>query len=279
MGRLHVVKPPQYALTSVDNALQTLLMMQEQDGVGVSEVAARIGVTPSTAHRILSTLVYRGFAGRDDSHRYFLGPAMNGVVRGPHALEVVLRPHLVKLRDETDGTASAMVRRGMSVRILTTIEPTHAHRVTNRAGTTLPLEASATGRSMLAGLSRADLHHLFTGPRANLSGTTLSPAQLAELEGELARIRASGFSYNDRLTELDLVAVACAVPTRGRQAWLSIAVAVPAEQAGLLRNPACTRALRRAVEAIASDLEQRGIVDQPDATHRGEGAELPDVTD
>lgn len=158
---------------------------------------------------------------------------MKGVQRGPNALEVVLRPHLVQLRDHTGGTVSAMVRQGLSVRILATIETTWAHGVTNRAGTILPLEASATGRTMLAGFSCADLHHLFTGARARSSGSSLSPANLADLEAELGRVRATGFSYNYHLTEPDLAAVARAVPAPGAQEWLSIAVAVPSERAEL----------------------------------------------
>lgn len=48
-GRLRVVKPPQYVVTSVDTSLQVLqvlLVMQDQGSVGVSEVAARVGVAP-----------------------------------------------------------------------------------------------------------------------------------------------------------------------------------------------------------------------------------------
>lgn len=48
-------------LESVDNSLRLLMLVAAKARVGVSEVAAELGVAPSTAYRLLSTLRYRGF--------------------------------------------------------------------------------------------------------------------------------------------------------------------------------------------------------------------------
>ena len=49
-------------LESVDNSLRLLMLVAAKARVGVSEVAAELGVAPSTAYRLLSTLRYRGLS-------------------------------------------------------------------------------------------------------------------------------------------------------------------------------------------------------------------------
>ena len=59
--------PPPYAIASVDHALRVAVMLQLEDGLTVSEVAERLGVARSTAHRLLAMLVYRDFAVQDEN--------------------------------------------------------------------------------------------------------------------------------------------------------------------------------------------------------------------
>jgi DNA-binding IclR family transcriptional regulator len=50
-------KPPPYTITSVDNALRIAAMLQLEGSLTLSEVAERLGVARSTAHRLLAMLV------------------------------------------------------------------------------------------------------------------------------------------------------------------------------------------------------------------------------
>ncbi|MCX4908974.1 helix-turn-helix domain-containing protein [Streptomyces sp. NBC_00878] len=51
-----------YPITSVDHALHLATLLQQEGPLRVSDAAERLGVSPSTAHRLLAMLVYRGFA-------------------------------------------------------------------------------------------------------------------------------------------------------------------------------------------------------------------------
>jgi hypothetical protein len=68
--------PPSYAIASVDHALRAAAMLQLEDGLTVSQVAERLGVARSTAHRLLAMLVYRDFAVQDDDRVYRAGPVL-----------------------------------------------------------------------------------------------------------------------------------------------------------------------------------------------------------
>jgi DNA-binding IclR family transcriptional regulator len=63
-------KPPAYAVTSADHALRLAMMLQLEGPMTVSAAAERLGVARSTAHRLLSMLVYRDFAVQDEDRTY-----------------------------------------------------------------------------------------------------------------------------------------------------------------------------------------------------------------
>jgi IclR family acetate operon transcriptional repressor len=62
-------KPP-YAIESVDHALVLAQLLQQEGSLRVTDAAERLGVSRSTAHRLLAMLVYRDFAEQTDDRRY-----------------------------------------------------------------------------------------------------------------------------------------------------------------------------------------------------------------
>lgn len=46
---------PAYAITSVDHALRLAALLQLEGATTVTDAAARLGVAPSTAHRLLAS--------------------------------------------------------------------------------------------------------------------------------------------------------------------------------------------------------------------------------
>src|SRR3954452_977138 len=110
--------PPAYTITSVDNALRIAAMLQLEGALTVSEVAARLGVARSTAHRLLAMLVYRDFAEQDATRRYTAGPVLDAA-RTPEPVARLRRlalPHLRALTERTDETANLMLVQGGSAR-------------------------------------------------------------------------------------------------------------------------------------------------------------------
>jgi predicted transcriptional regulator len=101
--------PPPYAIASVDHALRVAVMLQLEDGVTVSEVAERLGVARSTAHRLLAMLVYRDFAVQDENHLYRAGPVLELAAHSQSrvsSLRAAALPHLRRLVDLLDETAN-----------------------------------------------------------------------------------------------------------------------------------------------------------------------------
>lgn len=126
---------PSYAVNSVDNALRLLQTLRDVGEVRVKEAAQDLGVSPSTVHRLMSMLVFRGFAQQDDTRSYLPGPSMGvPVVRLPGTRELlaVAKPHLTRLRDATGETAYCWILTGRLVRCILTVSASSVSAIGDR---------------------------------------------------------------------------------------------------------------------------------------------------
>lgn len=241
-------KPP-YAIASVDSALVLASLLQQEGPMRVTDVAARLEVSVSTAHRLLGMLVYRDFAEQLPDRRYGCGPVLRAA-RAPDAsvtrLRTVALPHLRQLVAALGETANVMVLTGSDVRFVATVECDHVLRVGDRTGRVLPAHLSSGGKAVLA---------LADTQRAAAVLRTLDEAAAARLERELRTIRRRGFAVNDQATEAGLTAVGVAVPPAGGVSGAAISLAAPTARCSRDRLPVWGAALVRAAAAIARDLE------------------------
>jgi DNA-binding IclR family transcriptional regulator len=223
---------PAYAIASVDSALLLATLLQQEGAMRVTDVAARLEVSVSTAHRLLGMLVYRDFAEQLPDRRYGPGPVLR---RGPvpqasvSTLREVALPHLRTLVEAVGETANVMVLAGSDVRFVATAECDQVLRVGDRAGRTLPAHRASGGKAVLAGLDAERLEPYLE---------PLDEATAARLRRELARVRRRGFAVNDQETETGLTAVGVAVPPVAGFDGAAISVSAPRVRA---TPPPCSR--------------------------------------
>jgi IclR family transcriptional regulator, acetate operon repressor len=257
-------KPP-YTIGSVDSALLLATLLQQEGPMRVTDAAERLGVSASTAHRLLGMLVYRDFAEQLPDRRYGAGPVLRSgpVPQTPAArLREVAMPHLRRLVDALGETANVMVLAGSDVRFVATAECDHILRVGDRAGRTLPAHLSSGGKAVLAALEPAEL----AGFLGELDGS-----EAARLERELRVVRRRGFALNDQQTEAGLTAIGVAVPDPAGAYRAALSLAVPTARYARDRLPSWTSALAATATAVAQDLA-RGEPAGEGASPRAPGA-------
>ncbi|WP_142025445.1 IclR family transcriptional regulator [Blastococcus colisei] len=239
---------PAYAIASVDSALLLASLLQQEGAMRVTDVAARLGVSVSTAHRLLGMLVYRDFAEQLPDRRYAAGPVLR---RGPvqqasvARLREVALPHLRGLVEAVGETANVMVLAGPDVRFVATVESDQVLRVGDRTGRTLPAHLSSGGKAVLATLDDERLAAVVA---------SLDAAVAVRLERELRTVRRRGVAVNDQETEAGLTAVGVAVPPSGGVTGAALSVAAPSARYSRDRLPVWKEALAEAAGGIARDL-------------------------
>jgi DNA-binding IclR family transcriptional regulator len=179
--------------------IRGLNVLQELSGerrrLTLSEVAAALGVTRSSAYRLLFTLCHLGFLAFDnESKTYALGPQVlrlgYGYLASRDLVEVAM-PHLLRLRDRTGWSAHLGELHGRDVVYLARVATRRSIASTVHVGARLPARATTMGRVLLSGLSDQEVRELYRDDRfAKLDGL-LSPT-LAELLDQLAADRAKG---------------------------------------------------------------------------------------
>lgn len=244
-------------LQTVDRALQLVLHLQGTESETVTGAAELLGVAPSVAHRLLTTLESRGFVRRDAGSRAFrLGPAMSGM--GPLDADSdyagIARKPMQWLQAETRETVHLGALHGRSVRFPFAIVSPENMRVESRVGDLLPAHLASVGQALLATLPRPTLHRLY--PEQLIGVSTAGRITRDELEHDLALARMRGYSRNIEATELGVTALAMAIVGPGGRPVMAMSVSGPQARLQLDRDHPDTPAERRLVAQLKHAVAQ-----------------------
>ncbi len=250
------VKPPNYPIESVDNALKLVLTLMDRPALAVSEAGELLEVAPSTAHRLLSTLQYRGFVEQDPVTRlYRSGPVL--LKLGLTAVRNLdlrrrARPVIERLSAEVGETVNLVILQGSELLFIDCVEGPSIVRVGSRMGMLLPAHCTAGGKALLSTLTPEELRELY--PRSRLQEmTTNSFTQRSQLEEELAEIRDRGYATNFEESENGLVAIAAPICDQQGRALGAVAVAAPTGRITAEQTEHVGAAVQRAAVEISED--------------------------
>ena len=189
------------SVQSLERAFDLLEALSAGGELGVTELAHRTGLVPSTAHRLLSTLVARGYASQSPTTgRYMLGYKLleltSGVQDRLGRLRTAARPHLEAIQSETGETTNLVVLEGRDVVYIESVSGTRSVRLHTEVGRSIPAHTSGAGKALLAWRDPADVATLLDGaPLAPSTPRTLTT--LDALQADLANIRRRGYSTDN----------------------------------------------------------------------------------
>ncbi len=248
---------PSYAISSVDHALHIATMLQLEGRLTVSEAAQRLGIARSTAHRLLTMLVYRDFAVQDESRVYHAGPVLELAAHSPSEasrLRAIALPHLQRVVDVLEESANLIARTGDTARFVASVECSQVLRVGNREGMVFPAHQVTGGLVLLAELSETEVDALYDPERyRNRPGER--PA-MAQLRKDLAHIRRQGFAVNDGRSERGVVAVGRPVRRPDGSAAAGLSISMPSVRYDPHRLKSYVATLGMAASAVEAELRK-----------------------
>lgn len=252
MGARPARRRPAYAIGSVDNALRLLQILRDVGAVRGKEAAEELGISPSSVHRLMAMLVFRGFAIQDESRIYLPGPAI-GVppanFEDTRRLQTMATPHLEQLRDDVDETANLSILVRTSVRFIFTAEAKHPP-TGDRYGFVIPAHTSAAGRAILAGKPSEELIRLYQPERTPL----ISAAEFDRLQLELRHVREAGYALSVEETETGIASVAVPIRVTGLEPASAISIASTSSRITRITDAGVIARLIQARNAIEASL-------------------------
>jgi IclR family pca regulon transcriptional regulator len=227
--------------------------------MGIGEIANELGMSRPNTQRYVTTLRALGFLEQGAKRKYRLTPRARDV--GMSMLHVtglpsVSLPFLHALRDRVGHTVSLAILDRDAILYAARV---YAHgRGQYEAdegrciGSRVPASCTATGKALVAGLSKED-------ERAWVDETVLGACgpnaivRKTEFRVELERVREHGYAVNNRELAPSMVAIAAPVK-QGDE--ISVAIGVAAS-ANVMRPSTLVERCRDALLATASELAER----------------------
>jgi IclR family transcriptional regulator, acetate operon repressor len=249
------------AVQSVDRALLLLEALgEDEEGYRLTDLSIRTGLSPSTAHRLLTTLEKRRFVEFDQSdatwhvgrQSFAIGSAF---VRRRNFVAPAL-PFLRRMRDLTHETANLGVVDDGEVVVLTQIESREIMRAITRVGGRAPMVTSGIGKAILATYSDEDVAAIIKryGMRRL---TPRSVVRAGELREALDGVRRDGYALDDEEFVTGLRCVASAVYNDQGEALAAISVSGLAARVPQERVPELGRLVRETARELTLALGGR----------------------
>lgn len=243
----------------------TLLDALAQDGAAtLSDLAQRVGMPTSSAHRLLATLRNHRYVAFDETTQTWAIGIQTFRVGAAFALGASLieagRKILHALVRDTGETANLGLVDGAEVVFVSQVETPNPIRAFFRIGARAPLHASGIGKALLAGMSEDQLAGVLrrTGLQAFTRKTLTTPEAL---RADLARTRTRGWALDDEERHDGMRCVAAAIHNVHGEAIGGISVSGPRarfEDADLDDIAAKVRAAALAVEETTGGARPRG---------------------
>jgi DNA-binding IclR family transcriptional regulator len=150
--------PLSYPTNALDRGLRLIQLVRDEGRIRVMEAADELGISRSSAHRLLQALVYRDFVTKDEDHNYVPGPALLAEAahsRSNRALRKAATPVLATVAGTTGYQLGLVVLVSSEVRVLASTDSTNGWSYPE--GAVLPTVATAGGLALLSSLDDAAL--------------------------------------------------------------------------------------------------------------------------
>ena len=258
------------SVQSVDRALDLIEALVAAEGeVAITALATRTGLHVSTVHRLLATLLRRGYVRQNpETSRYYAGAKLATLAEGRSRfgeLRLRARPLLRALTEATRETANLVVLDDLQAVYIETMPSPQVVRLFTAVGNRTPLHATGAGKALLANLPAPRRDALLE--RLDLRGyTARTIVDRAALRRTLDEVREKGYALDDEEYDEGVRCVAVAVlATPGREPAAggpvaALSISAPASRLTRQRCAELAPLLRRTATELADALR-----DQPGA--------------
>lgn len=244
--------PDKPQVPAADQTLAILgYLARQRASVPAASIATALGIPRSTTYHLLATLANHGFVVSGD-RRWALGVAAHDLGSGylrQQPLTLVGRPLVSKLVDAVGENGHLAVLNGREVVYMVEERAPGRSSLVTDVGVRLPAHLTASGRSMLATLSREQLLALYPDDSAFARRGDAAMTRL-QLREELRATRARGYAteHGDVTPGFGSVAVAIV----DRVGWPIASLALTFDE-----STPVTDTLVSALKSTAADISKR----------------------
>jgi IclR family pca regulon transcriptional regulator len=215
------LREPRYS-QSLERGLAILTCFTPQRPVmGIADIADELGMSRSTTHRYMITLVELGYLEQGGSRKYRLGLRVTDLgmsALNSMSLREYARPDLEELRQETRFTVNLAILDGSEILYVDRVRGSRPGQskidFALHVGSRLPASCTALGKLLLAYLPDAEQEALIASLKLAKGGPNAIASKKA-LKAELGQISEEGLAADDEELAAGVQAIAAPVRSSG----------------------------------------------------------------
>lgn len=229
-----------------------------RDGCGVTSLANLTGLHKSTVHRLLNTLMSRGYISKNsENDKYSLGMRilyLGSAILDRMDIRTVSKPFLEKLCQDTDEVVHlSMLDDREAVYIDKVESPNKSIRMYSQIGKRVPLHCTGVGKVLLAWLPDKEVEYLL-GVKGMEAYTKNTITNIEDMKKHLAEIRDKGYAFDEIEHEEGIRCVAAPIFNMSGKVIASVSVSGPVLHVTLDRMPKLTEEVLKTAKNISYQL-------------------------
>ncbi|SET66568.1 transcriptional regulator, IclR family [Natronincola peptidivorans] len=193
---------------SVDRALSILETLSDyEEGTGIKEISDKIDLHKSTVHRLLLTLIKKGYVEQNaDTNKYRLTLKLfelgNKQIEKMDILSIA-KPYLKQLMEAANEVVHLVVREGSEIIYIDKVESENKIRMHSRIGTRSPMYCTSVGKAIMAHLSEKEVEKIWEASDIKRL-TEYTITDLDTMKNTLEEIRQQGYALDEEENELGI---------------------------------------------------------------------------
>lgn len=221
-------------ITAIDRALDILLLLQQEgQAMGVTQISSALGMYKSTVYRTLSTLEQKGFVEQNpENGKYWLGIklySLGMLMREKFSLAKVVYPYAKALSDKFKEVVHISVldknAENFPKHIIIDKVGQQFLSLTPPIGSSTPCHCAAVGKCLMAFSSPQYLNKFIGNPLPSFTAKTI--INWDKILQELEKIRQNGYACDDEELELGLTCVAAPIFGHNKEAIAALSLSGP----------------------------------------------------
>lgn len=191
---------------SVDRALSILEVISDySDGLGITDISEKVSLHKSTVHRLLGTLIYKGFVEQDlTTNKYKISLKLYELgskrIEGLDILKIS-KPYTQALMREINEVVHLVIRDENDIVYIDKVEANNTIRMASTIGRRSPLYCTSVGKAILAFTDDEEVEEIWENSNIKkLTENTIT--NFDNFKKELEIIREQGYAEDDEENEL-----------------------------------------------------------------------------
>ena len=191
---------------SVDRTLTILEVLSDyNDGLGITEISSLVNLHKSTVHRLLATLIYKGYVVQDEeSNKYKITFKLFELgSKKVHKLDLlkISRPYTKMLMESVNEVVHLIISEETDIVYIDKVEANNTISMASRIGKRNPMYCTATGKAILAFLTEEEILKVWNSSKV-VKLTKNTNTDFILFKKELQTIRENGYAIDNEENEI-----------------------------------------------------------------------------